>query len=316
MSLPPRLGERYKPIDRLCGMAEWPHLRVEQVRLEAGHLNPVAFSFNEIGFVLSGRTITSYSCNGLKQQRVIEKGTARVCPVGSRERDVVLDSAIECLYISLPPSLIESSALIDYEIDPSKVELVYAGGLSDPMLQWIALSFHDVLRRGLAVATDRLFVDGMQAALAAHLFGNYSVDRWRPPARAPQLDPRKLARVLDYIDAHYAENITLSDLAAVGCLSRYHFSRLFREATGQSPHSYLTKRRVRAAMDELVRDRASMAEIAQATGFGSQANFIRVFQKATGITPGRFRDRPGRPRALSDQIEPSSRQEIARDSIA
>jgi AraC family transcriptional regulator len=82
----------------------------------------------------------------------------------------------------------------------------------------------------------------------------------------------------------------LNDLAAVGCLSLYHFSRLFREATGHSPHSYLTRRRVKAAEDELVRNRASMADIAEATGFGSQANFIRVFQKATGSTPGRFRD--------------------------
>jgi AraC family transcriptional regulator len=290
MSLPSRMDERYKPIDRLCGVAEWPHLRVERVRLEAGHLNPVTFQFNEVGFVLSGRTVTSYSGNGAKQHYLIEQGTARVCPVGILERDVVLDAAIECLFISLPPGLIEASALVDYDIDPANAELVYAGGLVDPTLQRIALSLNDVLLRGLVAATDRMFVDGMQAALAAHLFSNYSVGRWRPPARTPQLDPRKLARVLDYIDAHYAENIALSDLATVGCLSPYHFSRLFREATGHSPHSYLTRRRVKAAEDELLRNRASMAEIAEATGFGSQANFIRVFKKATGMTPGRIRD--------------------------
>ncbi|TIS48098.1 MAG: helix-turn-helix transcriptional regulator [Mesorhizobium sp.] len=290
MSLPPGMNERYRAVDRLCGMAEWPHLRVEKVRLEAGHLNPVAFQSNEVGFVLSGRAATSYSGNGLKQQYLIEQGTARICPVGILERDAVLDAAIECLFISLPPALIEESALIDYDIDPAKAELVFAGGLVDPMLQRIALSFHDILCRGVEPATDRLFVDGMQAALAAHLFGKYSIDRWRPPARAPKIDLRRLARVLNYVDAHYADNIALSDLAAEARLSPYHFSRLFREATGQSPHHYLTLRRVKAAEDELVRNRASMAEIAQATGFGSQTNFIRVFQKATGMTPGRFRE--------------------------
>jgi AraC family transcriptional regulator len=244
MSLPAPVTERYKPVDRLCGMAEWPHLRVEQVRLEAGHLNPVAFQFNEIGFVLAGRTVTSYSGNGLKQQHLIEQGTARVCPAGIVERDVVLDAAIECLFISLPRGLIEQSALDDYDIDPAKAELVYVGGLVDPTLQRIALSFRDVLCRGVEPATDRLFVDGMQPALAAHLLGNYSVDRWRRPERAPQIDLRRLARMLDYVDAHYAENIALSDLAAEACLSPYHFSRLFREATGQSPHQYLTSRRV------------------------------------------------------------------------
>jgi AraC family transcriptional regulator len=286
-------------------MAEWPHLRVEHVRLEAGHLNPVTFQVNEVGFVLAGRTTTSYSGNCHKQQFLIEQGTARVCPVGIVERDVLLDAAIECLFISLPPGLIEGSALIDYDIDPAQAELIYAGGLVDPTLQRIALSFHDVLRRGLDPSTDRLFVDGLQAALAAHLFGNYSVDRWRRPAKSPQLDPRRLARVLDYIDAHYGRNIALSDLAAEACLSLYHFCRLFREATGHSPHSYLTMRRVEAAKHELVRDRASMADIAEATGLGSQANFIRVFRKVTGSTPGRYRDcgpglhpEPGQRRAV------------------
>jgi len=294
MSLPPRLGERYKATDRLCGMAEWPHLRVEQVKLEAGHLNPVEFRFNEIGFVLSGRTVTSYSGNGVGQKFLIEQGTARICPAGILERDVVMDAPIECLFISLPPTLIGDSALADYDIDPTKAELVYAGGLSDPMLRRVALSFHEILVRGVETTTDRLLVDGLQATLAAHLFGNYSVDRWRQPTKAPQIDPKRLARVLDYVDANYAGDVTLGDLAAQACLSPFHFSRLFREATGQSPHCYVTRRRVRAAQEELARGRASMAEIAQATGFGSQANFIRVFQKVTGMTPGRYRERsPG-----------------------
>ena len=167
MSFPAPVTQRYKPVDRLCGMAEWPQLRVEQVRLEAGHLNPVAFQFNEIGFVLAGRTVTSYSGNGLKQQHLIGQGTARICPAGIVERDVVLDAAIECLFISLPPGLIAESALHDYDIDPAKAELVYAGGLVDPMLQRIALSFHDMLCRGIEAATDRLLMDGLQTTLAA-----------------------------------------------------------------------------------------------------------------------------------------------------
>jgi AraC family transcriptional regulator len=289
MSLPSRLDERYKSTDRLCGMAEWPNLRVEKMRLEAGHLNPVTFAVNEVGYVLSGRTVTTYSGNGLDQQYLIENGTARVCPAGTLERDVVLSSAIECLFISLPPGLIERSALTDYDIDPAKAELVYVGGLADRTLQRIAQSLHEMLLRGVEPATDRLFVDGMQTALAAHLMFTYSVDRWQRPSRLPKMDLKRLARALDYIDAHYAENISLNDIAAEACLSPYHFSRLFREATGQSPHVYLTKRRVDAAKDELVRDRASMAEIAHANGFGSQTNFIRVFQKVTGSTPGRFR---------------------------
>ena len=109
MPLPSRVIERYKPADQLCGMAEWPELRVEQVRLGAGHLNPVTFQYNEIGFVLSGRTVTSYSGNGLKRRNLIQQGTARICPVG----------ILEAL-ISLPPGLIGARALQDYGIDTAK----------------------------------------------------------------------------------------------------------------------------------------------------------------------------------------------------
>ena len=291
MTLPSRSSARFKANDQLLAMAEWPDLRVEKVKLETGHLNPVTFHFNEIGFMLAGRTITRYSGRGVQHQTLIYPGTARICPAGTFEKDVVIEKPIECMFIALSPALIEESALADYDIDPSKAELVYVGGLVDPTLQRISLSLLEVLSRETALPTDRMFVDGMQVALAAHLLGTYSIDRWRRPVTTPQIDLRRLARVLDYIDAHHTQNIALRDLAAEARLSPYHFARLFQQATGTTPHRFLTLRRVETAKAELMRGRASMTEIAQATGFGSQTNFIRVFVKATGMTPGQFRQR-------------------------
>jgi AraC family transcriptional regulator len=95
--------------------------------------------------------------------------------------------------------------------------------------------------------------------------------------------------VLNFIDARLDSDIALDDLAAEACLSPFHFSRLFRDATGLSPHRYVTDRRVQAAKDKLALNHSSLVEIALDTGFGSQANFIRVFRKATGLTPGQYR---------------------------
>ena len=94
---------------------------------------------------------------------------------------------------------------------------------------------------------------------------------------------------LDFIEARFTENITLRDLAAQVHLSEFHFLRLFREATGLSPHRYITYRRVQEAQAHLQLNRSSLVEIALETGFGSQGNFIRVFRKATGFTPGQYR---------------------------
>jgi AraC family transcriptional regulator len=169
------------------------------------------------------------------------------------------------------------------------VQIAYAHGLADQVLFHICSPLRDLLHRPRQ-PTDALFVEGIQIALAAHLLGHYTVDRWRPPEKAPSLDPRRLQRVLDYIEAYLGADIRLEELAAQACLSPYHFSRLFREATGLSPHRYVIDRRVQAARQELARSNLSLVGIALEFGFGSQANFTRVFRKATSLTPGQYRE--------------------------
>jgi AraC family transcriptional regulator len=99
-----------------------------------------------------------------------------------------------------------------------------------------------------------------------------------------------LKRVLDFIEAHLASDISLDDLAAEACLSPFHFSRLFREATGLSPCRYVTDRRIQAAQKMLAVDQSSLVQVALDTGFGSQAAFTRAFRKTTGLTPGQYRE--------------------------
>ena len=157
------------------------------------------------------------------------------------------------------------------------MQIAYADGLTDPVLFHICLPLRDLLHRPRQ-ATDAMFVEGIQVAIAAHLLANYTIDRWRPPEKSPSLDPRRLQRVLDYIEASLAADIRLEEMAAHACLSPFHFSRLFREATGLSPHRYVIDRRVQAARQELARNNMSLVEIALGFGFGSQANFTRVFR--------------------------------------
>ena len=96
--------------------------------------------------------------------------------------------------------------------------------------------------------------------------------------------------MLDFIEAHLASDISLDDLAAEACLSPFHFSRLFRKATGLSPCRYVTDRRIQAAQKMLAVDQSSLVQVALDTGFGSQGNFTRAFRKATGLTPGQYRE--------------------------
>lgn len=280
---------KYRNSERLHDPAEWHGLRVEHRRLEPGIQTDLTLECTDIVITLSARTMVRRTGDGQTQEALAQPGMGWICPAGTHESDVEIAGPMECVHLFLPPILIEHSALADYEIDPAKARLAYAGGFADPLLHQIGSALMGLLGR-CRQPTDRLFVDGMRTALAAHLLGTYALDRWRPPSPAPSLDPKRLKRVLDFIEARLASDISLEDLAAEACLSPFHFSRLFRDATDLSPHRYVTERRVQAAREKLALNHSALVEIALDCGFGSQANFIRVFRKATGLTPGQYRD--------------------------
>ena len=71
------------------------------------------------------------------------------------------------------------------------------------------------------------------------------------------LDRRKLLRVLDYIAANLEGDLTIDRMASIACLSRYHFGRAFRQAVGQSPHRYVSAKRLERAKAMLISERST-----------------------------------------------------------
>jgi len=104
---------------------------------------------------------------------------------------------------------------------------------------------------------------------------------------------RGVALVVDYIEANIERDLDLADLAGVASMSVYHFARRFRETVGMSPHAYVLSRRVRRAELLLRRKDCSLAHVAIACGFSSQAHLTTAFRSQTGVTPGRYRQLTG-----------------------
>jgi len=115
------------------------------------------------------------------------------------------------------------------------------------------------------------------------------------PIRVPEIKgglPRwRLQRVLEFIEEHLNDNVSLSELSqAAGSLSCYHFARLFKQSTGYSPYQYFTRRRIRRAQSMLRNQKLlSLGEIAFECGFRDQSTFSRVFRKVVGFTPKAYR---------------------------
>lgn len=107
--------------------------------------------------------------------------------------------------------------------------------------------------------------------------------------RQPDLPRLRLRRVLDYIDAHLDQDLTLAELAGLVCLSPCHFSRSFTEAVGVGPQRYTVQRRVEQAKAMQQRGDESLADVAATVGFADQSHFTAAVRRETGTTPGRFR---------------------------
>ncbi|UVI27503.1 AraC family transcriptional regulator [Paenibacillus spongiae] len=97
--------------------------------------------------------------------------------------------------------------------------------------------------------------------------------------------------VLDYVDAHFAEPLTLKELAALIPVSVSHLQRLFKTATGQPFTEYLQNLRIEKSCSMLLQTGFSIAEIAGRVGYRDIKFFHALFKKKTGMSPNRYRKR-------------------------
>lgn len=101
--------------------------------------------------------------------------------------------------------------------------------------------------------------------------------------------PMQIKEALAYMNQHYGEELSLDMLADKVHLSKYHFSHMFKEATGVSVMEYLTALRLTKVHNMLLYTDKKIVEIAEQTGFGSYMNLERAFKKVYGISPVKFK---------------------------
>ncbi|OZI10512.1 AraC family transcriptional regulator [Bacillaceae bacterium SAS-127] len=95
-------------------------------------------------------------------------------------------------------------------------------------------------------------------------------------------------KVIDYIDQHIHEAISIHDLAKHIGYSPFHFSRIFKEVVGETPMEYVTKRKLQFALRDMSKQ-ISMNDIAFNYGYESYAGFSKAFKKVFGVAPATYR---------------------------
>ncbi|MBO5552326.1 MAG: helix-turn-helix domain-containing protein [Lachnospiraceae bacterium] len=100
---------------------------------------------------------------------------------------------------------------------------------------------------------------------------------------------RAILQVINYIDDHFYEEITLEQMARMADFSKFYFTRLFKFYTGQTFYHYLNRKRVSAAQTLLSKPDISITDIAFRSGFNSSSSFARAFKSWTSYTPREYR---------------------------
>ena len=101
---------------------------------------------------------------------------------------------------------------------------------------------------------------------------------------------RECTQIKNYLDANYAENITLDALAARSHINKYYLVHAFTKYIGISPITYLIQKRIQEGKSLLKSTSYSISQISTTLGFSSQSYFSQAFKKATGKTPNQYRN--------------------------
>jgi AraC family transcriptional regulator len=212
------------------------------------------------------------------------KGSVCVIPSG-HPFAVDFEGESEHLAIFLDPSLVlraaaESRVSNDVEVKESCAP-------SDPVISSIALALLAELES--QNESGRLYADSLANILALHLVRHYTASGNGDHRFVGGLSGHKQRLVLEFIDANYARDLSLSELAAVAGMSTFHFAREFKRATATTPHQYLMKLRVERAKELLSKSEMPLIDVSSEAGFSDQSHFTRLFRRLTGTTPQSYR---------------------------
>ena len=196
-------------------------------------------------------------------------------------------TGVDTIHVCIDAALFYRFAAENLACDPARVEIIDGFAQQDPLIASIVTSLGDQLKNPLRAG--RLFIDSAAQMLVAQLLSKYCSFPLALPNRSIQLSVRRLRVVEDFIQAGLASRLTLEDLAASVHMSAYHFARLFKATTGQTPHAYVTRLRIERAQELLRTSTSSISAIAQRVGFSGKSHFAATFLRLTGIRPHLFR---------------------------
>jgi AraC family transcriptional regulator len=179
-------------------------------------------------------------------------------------------------------------------VDPSKLDgagdepTIYTpkAFFDDPVIWDTATKLKGVIESGKA---DKSYVGALTNVLALELSRSHEEPSRNAPVRRGGLTGWQMRIVMQHIEEHLSEQISIDTLAELARLSECHFSRAFKQSIGVPPHDYQIRRRIEKAKALLAEREASVTDVGFAVGYSYTSSFSVAFRKITGRSPMEFR---------------------------
>jgi AraC family transcriptional regulator len=276
--------------------------------VEAGWEGLVAQAFHEpselegwIGSAPSDISLILFSGGGMRLAERHDHGSWNEACI--RHGDLILQSGAarsyevrwqslsamptQTFHIRLSRELVVRTAEEAAGCDPGRVALTARSGFQDPLLTQIGLALWRELEQ--PAPAGKLYAQTAAQLLTVHLLRHYSSSGAAISEPAGVLTQQQVHRVTDFVHAHLSHDLSLALLAQQIGFSPYHFARLFRRTTGESPHQFVMRQRVEHAQRLLMQRDAPLAAVALACGFANQSHFTQSFKRQIGLTPRAYR---------------------------
>lgn len=135
-----------------------------------------------------------------------------------------------------------------------------------------------------------ILIDALSSSVKVDLARYFWRIKPQQPVHVGVLAPWQVRRLEEYVHSAHAGGMRIADLARVVEISPSHLARTFKKTTGRTVHQFVEEIRLARAGALLTDTRLPLKQIAAQLGFGTPSSFSQAFRRATGVTPGQFRD--------------------------
>ncbi|MGN6104229.1 MAG: helix-turn-helix domain-containing protein [Kofleriaceae bacterium] len=229
--------------------------------------------------------------------RVLQRGEVAIVPASAPCVLVCAERESADFFGVIVESRVLATIARSVGVAQPPIDLRYQHGIPDPAIRELLEALQrETDQPGLGTP---LYIDTVISQLMIRLLRAYS-DLGSPPAAIvsagpPALDAERLQRAIRFIQEHLDDAIAVVDIARAVDLSPYHFSRAFKQSTGEPPHRYLLRQRLERARALVLDSAMPLAEVAAAVGFYDQSHFGHHFKRRFGATPREARERKNVP---------------------